>query len=268
MIAKSVAAKLNETRSKLKTILGGNVIMPRLDTDYFLASYPRSGNTWLRAVLFYLELQRKPESLKEIDYQIIDIHYRIKKSELLRKSGRHIFKTHNARQSPIGNFLYVVRSPSNAILSYYNYSSKVIGCREDIESFAKAVVRGGHWPCSWQEHLRSWVGSHPIDTTRLIKYEDLINVQLRPQCMQKIADIFRYSSSREVSRAFDIFSIEEMQRLEKAGNRPVLSKEDSTWFIGGKSTIPKEEALAIIARILKEESLDAMAICDQLGYEL
>jgi hypothetical protein len=61
--------------------------------------------------------------------------------------------------------------------------------------------------------------------------------------LKKLAKLHGYSDESKMSRAFDLFGIEEMQRLEKAANRPALNKGDSNWFIRENSLIPKGEPL-------------------------
>jgi hypothetical protein len=85
---------------------------PKLDREYYLASHSRSGNTWLRAIIFYLELGRKPINLAEIDYQVIDDHYKINEYQLLAREDRYIVKTHHPRHHIPRNYVYIARNPS------------------------------------------------------------------------------------------------------------------------------------------------------------
>ena len=101
--------------------------------DIFLASYPRSGNTWLRAILFHASIGREPRNLAEIDRAVPDQHFRIARKDLLapahHPTGRHIVKTHDPyrflrSQLDYCDVALIIRDPRDVISSYFRYVSR------------------------------------------------------------------------------------------------------------------------------------------------
>src|SRR5262245_16333708 len=92
----------------------------------WLASYPKSGNTWVRFMLGNLMLGRVNSSA-EITHQIPDIHYGITGQHLF---GNHvtIIKTHwkywptlPLREDTVG-VIYIIRHPLDVLESCQNFA--------------------------------------------------------------------------------------------------------------------------------------------------
>ena len=176
----------------------------------WLASYPKSGNTWLRSFLvnyinkrtsnFDLDLltqiSRFPR--KELYDQLkIDTN---KFSEIVKnwinmqeflnlKQEFTYLKTHNVMctinnypftntENTIG-FIYLVRDPRDVILSYSRHLNKTIEktCELMIDKFAheKLDNKGNKETIlsSWSENYKSWRDYNSVKKI-IIKYEDLI----------------------------------------------------------------------------------------------
>ena len=123
--------------------------------NIFLASYPKSGNTWLRSIIgnFYnFEKEFSLNDLKSIPLLSIKKHFNefqnkvyinnnelhfdwisqniIKCQNLLNNKTNHlnIFKTHSARHKNFTNetvnagFIYIVRDPRDIVVSFKNFT--------------------------------------------------------------------------------------------------------------------------------------------------
>ena len=171
----------------------------------WIASYPKSGNTWLRSFLTnYLnkctsnydlslldQIQKFPNQ-KLYDQLKVNINKFseivsnwINMQELINlKNELTYLKTHNAmctiNNYPFTNtkntigFIYLVRDPRDVIISYSKHLNKSIAHTLNImkqnsyEELPHQVMMG-----SWAENYRSWKNYNSVKKI-IIKYEDLV----------------------------------------------------------------------------------------------
>jgi hypothetical protein len=203
--------------------------------DMFLASYPRSGNTWLRTFLFHARIGRGPENLAEIDRGVPDEHHRIELANLLHAkhpTERLIVKTHepNRIRAPYQDVAYIVRDPRNVIPSYYRYRNRGGATADgDIEEFAAGCVAGCVWPCSWFEHVSSWLAFRRRYPERIsvIRYEALAARDSSE--IQRLGKALHIPEDANWEELFTYYDIARMRELEEQGNRP---NEPAEGFIG------------------------------------
>ena len=180
----------------------------------WLASYPKSGNTWVRSFLsayyysedgkFDFELLKKikqfpsrdffDKKLKSVDEAAKNWLVAQKK---IKENGQFCFlKTHNVYGSYKGNsftsseftagFIYIVRDPRNVLTSLMNHYSLN---EEDSLEMLKSVYRNLRdendndnysnysFISSWANNYKSWKQSNNLESL-FIKYESLENDQL------------------------------------------------------------------------------------------
>jgi len=177
--------------------------------NIFLASYPKSGNTWLRSIIgnFYnFDKEFSLNDLKSIPLLSIKKHFNefenkvyvnnnelhfdwisqniIKCQNILNNKANHlnIFKTHSARHKNFTNetvnagFIYIVRDPRDIIVSLKNFSGKEIDKTIDEFLFSKSLMittNGAQELLStWELNVQSWLNYNSVPRL-IIKYEDL-----------------------------------------------------------------------------------------------
>ncbi len=145
--------------------------------DVFLASFPRSGNTWVRVIIAnILHPNRLLQSLSELDELTPDIHKGLPDDA----GGRRVIKTHrpfflrHGRNEPrlYQRAIYIVRHPYNVARSLFHYLSfqdKV----ESWEDVLSVMILGNARWGSWQSNVLSWRSAGDEREVLMLRYEDL-----------------------------------------------------------------------------------------------
>lgn len=216
-IYKFVTKHLKDTA---KAALGRNLKGRRitvLDDDVFITSYPKSGNTWMRFLIAHLLWPDGSTRFANIEQKIPDI-YRYWDAYLLRARQPRFLKSHEYFHPKYPKVLYIVRDVRSVIISYYHYLER----RGEIEpgvtyyDFAKSIASGEIWPCSWRDHVLSWIRLRGVDHRRflLIRYEDIHRdgvIQL-----QRVSRFLGINSAESsIKNAIELSSFNRMQENEK-----------------------------------------------------
>ena len=161
----------------------------------WLASYPKSGNTWLRFMIANLVAGDISSSV-QVMKQVPDIHEGINGQHLY---GNHtvVVKTHwkywsgiPLREDMIGA-LYVIRHPIDVLESNLNYAFQRSGALREGKNETGVVDSAKRWAddyirhggCSrffdygigtWEENVRSWLWGGLAIPRLLVRYEDLL----------------------------------------------------------------------------------------------
>jgi hypothetical protein len=197
----------------------------------WIASYPKSGNTWLRFLVCNL-LYGRQESAAALSLLAPDIH------EAGPDVGRFpggLLKTHfvYSERLPLvertAAAVYVVRNPADVIASNYHYARRSGRDRGDtpaafdqyFEGFLKHRGDPG-WAQlgmgTWEENLRSWLdGSRPFPVL-CIRYEDLV-ADARPAARALVRMLRPAISEQEIAQAVENSSFQRMREIEEADIR-------------------------------------------------
>ena len=177
----------------------------------WLASYPKSGNTWVRSLLsayyyskngnFNFELLKNIDvypQQKYFDVKIdkpgeINSYWDISQEKIISKKKIKILKTHNSLLELNGkNFtkpqytlgiIYIVRDPRNVITSLKNHYDldyeQSLNFMLNEKKYLYDIQKKNdyadfHFLSSWSNHYKSWINNN-LFKKMVIKYEDLEN---------------------------------------------------------------------------------------------
>lgn len=222
----------------------------------FLASYPRSGNTWARVLLYHAlypggEGPAQP-STRQIADRLPDLHVEgeVEASLAAHPGERAIMKTHlpwspdHPHAADAAGAIVLVRHPRDVLLSCLNFhrvlETKVKDRRTGRDAPLRAIDYARHFIAqggdpvwmhegfaTWADNSRSWVGTPFPSIT--IRYEDMLD-DPAGQLARMLELLGEPRDQGAIDRAVAGASFEQMRALEvreKAG----ASKKNS--FFGG-----------------------------------
>jgi Sulfotransferase domain len=141
--------------------------------DVILASFPRSGSTWLRFLLLESLTGREAE-WKDVNRFIPYVGGHRSIPALLPGDGR-LVSTHDPHAGPCRRGILLVRDPRDVALSYYRWS-RIRGYDRDLETFLPAFLDGRmSLHGSWSDNTRFWLDSavQRGGGLHLARFEDL-----------------------------------------------------------------------------------------------
>jgi len=142
--------------------------------DVFLASYPRSGNSWLRFLLYEI-LSGNESRFETIIFTIPPVGLQSKAPRLLKTGGR-LIKTHESYRREYRKAIYIVRDARDVVLSEYALQIGSGIFRGDFDKFLDDFLKGKvNGFGSWRQHVNSWLDAIDQQFAKVlfIKYEDM-----------------------------------------------------------------------------------------------
>jgi hypothetical protein len=199
---------------------------------YWLASYPKSGNTWLRFLACNLVFG-EVKSAAALNQLAPDLHEAGASFE--PPDQPLLMKTHYCYSSQLrfadrtAAAVYVLRDPADVLVSNFHYSVRSGSPGgEQAERFdryldAFIAARGDpRWirmgMGSWEENARSWIGQRQRFPVLLIRYEELLadGARVAGQLCQALG-ITRDTAA--VAAALEHSSFERMRQIEESDIR-------------------------------------------------
>jgi Sulfotransferase domain len=146
----------------------------------WLASYPRSGNSFFRTILrecfdlrtlsLYSASDDRVFSSPDVRRAIGHVSTDLAGRELIdfahSASETMIIKTHEGPLTDDGA-IHIVRNGQSALISYMHYIREVEGVDWPLEK----IIRGEVFAGSWSDHYRMWAGR---PNSMLLRFEDIV----------------------------------------------------------------------------------------------
>jgi hypothetical protein len=231
--------------------------------DTFIASYPRSGNTWLRFVLADLVSGRAVD-FEEVERLIPNVGNQADAPQTLAGGGRMI-KTHEAYRPEYRRGVYLYRDARDVLVSWYRVTRADPTRLDDLHEFAASFTSPEASPYgAWHDHVRSWLtASESNPGIRTYQFE-----ALRADPVRGIAEVAEFcgipASKQQISEALDRNTAADMSKREES-NREFLQRSFGRMSVG-----VREGRSGNWRGVLDEEHMrelaPALALNDELGY--
>jgi aryl sulfotransferase len=194
----------------------------------WIASYPKSGNTWMRFFACNLLFGRQ-ESAESLGTLVPDLHEMGNLPAL--PAGPGIYKTHFPYSTALpsadatAGAIHVVRDPADVLASNYFYSQRSTDRPDDsgasFDAYVEQFIGAGGDPRwlergfgSWEENVRSWNGRLPFPAVT-VRYEDMVSDPLGTG--RRIADLLNPGCPTGViAEAVRNSSFQRMRDIERA----------------------------------------------------
>lgn len=218
----------------------------------WIASYPRSGNTWVRFLLANL-LYGPVASSTALNQAIPDIHRRISGSQL-HGNRKLLVKTHwryepalPLREDTIG-VIYILRHPIDVLASNLDYqlvrtprlleapeAEREAAVRRWIEDYIRA---GGdptlqqHGIGSWIDNVASWTAAPQPYPRLVLRYEDI-----KADAAGRLAEMAAFLElTPEPVRVADAVRRSSFEALRALEEQEIRSREEGIFYKPGLAT--------------------------------
>jgi|HubBroStandDraft_1064217.scaffolds.fasta_scaffold44164_3 hypothetical protein len=255
----------------------------------WIASYPKSGNTWVRFMLCNL-LFGPQSSAEALNLLAPDIH-ETGPQALAPHTG--LVKTHFLHSAALplvertAAAIYVLRQPADVLLSNFHYARRSgangAETREEFDRYVDRFLENRGDPRwrqfgmgSWDEHVHSWIGIRQPFPVVSIRYEDL--TADAPRTCRRLADFLKLvRSDEEIAQAVRNSSFERMRDLEatdiRERRRGIFYKPYLEAALGSGLRFMRSGAVGEGARRLTPEQRARLAgifepLSAQLGYQV
>ena len=182
-----------------------NTIYP---DDVFLVSYPKSGNTWLRFLIANILKQHEEINFHTVHNCVPEVS---EQEEIIDNLQRpRVMKSHAPYIREYPKVIYLIRDGRDVYVSYYFHRLKQLPADYTFREF---LMRQDHYPCTWGEHVSSWLIKRSSYDFLIVKYEDLI-----ADCVKQLRRITNFlsleASEYQLKLAMKKSSFDNMRRLE------------------------------------------------------
>ena len=234
------------------------------EDDIFVASYPKSGNTWLRFLLARLMAPSELTiSFRNIDDFVPDLYRCRNFVDSVQKRPRFI-KIHEPHIEDYGKAVYIYRDGRDVMISFYHYFKQSKKFEGSFTEFLRAV--DDFWCGGWMNHVTSAINYAKKNPGMIffIKYEDLL---VEPgSWARQLAEFCRLPATpSEIEEAIQLTSFSELKKIESQFGPEELDQNNVEFFRAGKQKQWKE-VFSSEQRALFERK--AGPLLQQLGYEI
>ena len=210
----------------------------------WIASYPKSGNTWVRFLLHHY-LWGEPRNSLALNRRIPDLHRPAGRIDIT--SERLFVKTHFSLAETLPYFamsdraIVITRHPKDILLSGLNYARLAQATQLDAAAYASTFIDNGGDPTwiemgfgTWAQHAESWTRTDrfPVHVT---SYEAL-KADTARELRAMLAFVGEAIDETKISRAVELSDFERMRAIE----RKEKTRGGESLFRGGRESLARK----------------------------
>lgn len=199
----------------------------------FIASYPRSGSTWMRTMLTNV-IVPDANSNPEIFNRVIPGTTLTRLWLAYNAPSPYILSTHSVYRNSIKRVVYILRDGRDSMLSMYRYTTVRVGWDITFDKWFTFYMKG-YYAQRWDQHVISWLGKgHEKlkENMLVVRYEDCC---ADPHAeLEKACEFFRIKfTSGDIDRAVELSSIDKMKKWERKLLGPI-NDENASFYRGNR----------------------------------
>lgn len=138
--------------------------------DVFIASYPKSGNTWMQNMISSMLLNSTTNISPRLVSEIVpDVHAR---KYYKRIFNTMFFKTHSKPKPEYKKVIHLVRDGRDVIVSLYHYLK--LNNNKGVSLDKLINEQDSFWSGKWHEHTAAWRDNPYNAKIITVRYEDLV----------------------------------------------------------------------------------------------
>lgn len=234
--------------------------------DAFLASYTRSGSTYLRFMLFEA-LTTESAEFGVVRQGLPSVGKQQEARSVFPGGGRMI-QTHEPYSHGDRRVVYVVRDARSVVLSEYAWHQRMGRSVGTFEGFVEAFLKGKSTPWgSWQDHVNYWLGSEPAQSDHLflVRYEDIYDEpeRLLPQVLHFLESP---ADEERIRTIIENNSLDRMRSKEDRAKQAGWGRRSDVRYVNkGASSGWRERLAPELARRIESRFGPTL---DRLGYQV
>ena len=192
------------------------------ESDIILASFPKSGNTWMRFIWANMvslkELGGREINFHNITHEVGAEYDSYSYGNVEYESLPRLVKTHREYDDrfKVNRSIYLVRNPADTLLSFYDYKRNHKDNKYDSLSESQFLRDPEVGVKAWCKHVTGWTSEADI----IIAYEEMkknaLNVVHRVLDHFCLTDIDKQIVRRAVQRS----SFQNIRKVEEKKGRP------------------------------------------------
>ncbi len=162
---------------RLTGFLRGRLLFDPRPDDVWIATYPRSGTTWMQFIAYLVVSDRSFDfaHVSEVTpwfERSLALGTRTAEDFAALPSPR-VFKTHLRPEwvPAVGRVIYVEREGADVLASYYHFYRSHLGFEGDFDAFFERFMSGKLQYRSWFDHVAAWRRAAERRSVLELRYE-------------------------------------------------------------------------------------------------
>ncbi len=205
------------------------------NSDVMLASFPKTGSTWLRFFICNYILILKGES-KDVDFRFLndnmpELGFNLHKKQVFFENYSRVVKTHKKFMPIFKNkkVIYVIRNPQDTMKSLFLYNQNMLKPSIQVDSF-KDFIRSSMGIESYLKHYKSW----EPHIGHLVKFEDL-----KKDTTEEFKKVLMYLDypldADKVNQAMELSDSKNIAKLDNIDNSSHKEKLKQNYVFAGNN---------------------------------